>query len=245
MNHPVSCIVSLDEGPPFGQAELLDVLIPARVWSCRFDTALYQDADYPAAGVALPPAIAGSSIKRRGEYLAGRIVADRVLRDLGYPHFDLLPGADRAPAWPGEVQGALSHHTSRAVCIGWRRPQRDVTGLGIDIETLISGPRTLELWPGIITAQEHALFATVDLPFAACLTLAFSAKESLFKALYPTVQRYFDFLDVQVARLGDNRITLELLVELTPQLPAGMQLECGYAMVGDEVLTVLAIGSKP
>lgn len=243
MTHPVSFILSLEEGLPFGPADLLALISPARVWSCRFDIAFYQDDDYAAQGVMLPPPIAGSAVKRRGEYLAGRIVAGRVLRELGHRQFDLLPGEDRAPAWPEDVQGALTHHSTLAVCTGWRRPDRPVSGLGIDIETLINGPRTLELWPGIISVWEREYFATLDMPFAESLTLAFSAKESLFKALYPSVKRYFDFLDARVVRLAGNRITLELQVELTPSLPVGMLFECGYATLGDDVLTVLAFGN--
>ncbi|NDL65462.1 4'-phosphopantetheinyl transferase family protein [Acerihabitans arboris] len=241
MSHPVSCILSLEQGLPFGSADLLT--LPARAWCCRFDIAFYQDEDFAAQGVRLPLSIAGAAVKRRGEYLAGRIVAGRVLADLGYPRFDLLPGEDRAPAWPDTVQGALTHHATLAICIGWRRPARPVSGLGIDIETLINGPRTLELWPGIISVWEREYFATLDLPFAVSLTLAFSAKESLFKALYPLVNRYFDFLDARVVRLADNRITLELLVELTPALPVGRLFECGYAATEHDVLTVLAIGN--
>ncbi|HEY0209112.1 4'-phosphopantetheinyl transferase family protein [Acerihabitans sp.] len=243
MSDPVSCILSVDQGLPFGPADLLTLIAPARAWSCRFDIALYRNEDFAAQGVRLPPSIAGAAVKRRGEYLAGRIVAGRVLQDVGYPHFDLLAGEDRAPGWPDDVQGALTHHATLAVGIGWRRPDRRLSGLGIDIETLINGPRTLELWPGIISAWEHEYFATLPLPFTVALTLAFSAKESLFKALYPSVRRYFDFLDARVVRLAGNRITLELVVELTPDLPVGMLFECGYAVTDYDVLTVLAIGN--
>lgn len=244
MNHPASCMLSLHEGLPFGSDELLSLVAPARVWTCRFDIDRYQDEDFAAYGVRLPLSIGSAAVKRRGEYLAGRLVAKRVLNDLGVADFDLKPGEDRAPLWPETVQGALTHHSSLALCVGWRRPRRPVSGLGIDIESLITGPRTLELWPGIISAWEHDYFSTLPMPFAVSLTLAFSVKESLFKALYPLVSRYFDFLDARVVRLADNRITLELMVELTPSLPMGMQIECGYAHTQTDVLTLLAIGGE-
>ncbi len=243
MNPPVSSILSVAPGLPFGQAALAEGYAPAQVWYCRFDKTVYQDEDYLGHGIALPSAIAGSALKRRGEYLAGRIAADRVLTALGYPRFDLRPGEDRSPCWPQGIQGALTHHASLAICIGWSRPEREVAGLGIDIETLIGPPRGHDLWPGIISVEERAFFTTLPLPFATCLTLAFSAKESLFKALYPLISRYFDFLDSKVIYLRDNRITLELLVALAPNLPAGSRFECGYAVEGDDVLTVLSLGA--
>jgi len=243
MNPPVSCILSIEPGLPFGQAALAAGYAPAQVWHCRFDNTFYQDEDYRSQGIALPAAIAGSAVKRRGEYLAGRIAADRVLTALGHPGFDLRPGEDRTPVWPPGIQGALTHHGTLAIGIGWHRPQREVAGLGIDIETLIAAPRTHDLWPGIISVAERAFFATLPLSFATCLTLAFSAKECLFKTLYPLVLRYFDFLDARVVDMQDNHITLELLVALAPNLPAGSRFACGYAVEGEDVLTVLALGA--
>ncbi|MGL6523541.1 4'-phosphopantetheinyl transferase superfamily protein, partial [Aeromonas dhakensis] len=56
---------------------------------------------------------------------------------------------------------------------------------------------------------------------AEALTLIFSAKESLFKALYPRVGRYFDFLDARWLAMTEQTLTLELVDSLTPTLPAG------------------------
>ncbi|MEA9389073.1 4'-phosphopantetheinyl transferase superfamily protein [Acerihabitans sp. TG2] len=241
MNRTASCVLSVQPGLPFGQVELSARHALAHVWYCRFDNAFYHDEDYGRQGIALPSIIAGSAIKRRAEYLAGRIAADRVLTVLGYPRFDVQIGKDRTPCWPNGIQGALTHHANLALCIGWHRPPREISGLGIDIETVIDAPRTRDLWPGIISAGERAFFSTLPCSFATCLTLAFSAKESLFKALYPLVLRYFDFLDVQVVQLGDNHITLALLVTLTPALPAGTRFDCGYAVDENNVLTVLTL----
>ena len=61
------------------------------------------------------------------------------------------------------------------------------------------------------------------LPFNELLTLTFSAKESLFKALYPQVRCYFDFLDARMVAVDMQRQTfvLALLKTLTPNCPAG------------------------
>ncbi|SUI55146.1 Uncharacterised protein [Serratia marcescens] len=59
------------------------------------------------------------------------------------------------------------------------------------------------------------------LPFNELLTLTFSAKESLFKALYPQVRCYFDFLDARMVAVDTQRQTfvLALLKTLTPNCP--------------------------
>ncbi|HDX8597363.1 TPA: 4'-phosphopantetheinyl transferase superfamily protein, partial [Aeromonas dhakensis] len=82
-----------------------------------------------------------------------------------------------------------------------------------------------ELWPGIASGEEWGRLAaaarTVGLGRAEALTLIFSAKESLFKALYPRVGRYFDFLDARWLTMTEQTLTLELVGGLTPTLPAG------------------------
>ncbi|XBS68697.1 4'-phosphopantetheinyl transferase superfamily protein [Acerihabitans sp. KWT182] len=238
---PASYIQSLAEGPPFGLDLQRDTAAPLSIWHCRFDTLRYRDGEYAAHGIRLPPSIADAALKRRSEYLAGRVAAAQVLRALGAGAFQLSAGEDRAPRWPGNVQGSLSHNASLAVCIGRVRPRERISGLGIDVETLIADARAPDLWPGIISTEEHALLAATALSFAVALTLAFSAKESLYKALYPQVKRYFDFLDARVIGLTDKHIVLELVVELTPQLPAGMCFHCDYACSDAEVLTVMAV----
>lgn len=47
-------------------------------------------------------------------------------------------------------------------------------------------------------------------PFALALTLAFSAKESLFKALFPTARRYMGFDFSRVTALNQKTIALTL-----------------------------------
>ncbi|WP_213989866.1 4'-phosphopantetheinyl transferase superfamily protein [Sodalis sp. dw_96] len=241
---PASYLLSLAEGLPFGPADLIDPTLHLSIWHCRFDTLRYRDADYALHGIALPPSIADAARKRRSEYLAGRVVAAQVLRALGAGSFPLPAGKDRAPCWPEHLQGSLSHNATLAVCLGRRLPRQEVRGVGIDVETLIPDARATELWPGIISTEELHLLEGATLPFAVGLTLAFSAKESLFKALYPLVKRYFDFQDAKITQLTDRRIGLELTIELTPQLPAGMRFDCAYAVSSPEVLTILTVGRE-
>ncbi len=241
MNGQSPYLLLIEQGLPFGPPDLVQTLLPARVWHCSFDTLFYQDEEYLTRGIVLPQSIASASVKRRAEYLAGRILCDRLLTEFGYTGFGLLPGEDRAPCWPENLQGAISHHASTAVAIVGERTAHRLGGVGVDIETLIAPARALELWSGIITVAERQYLDTWSLPFAVSLTLAFSAKETLFKALYPRVLRYFDFLDAQVIDLTASHITLQLLVGLSGDVTAGMTFECAYAVHEQDVLTLLHI----
>nr|WP_259674725.1 4'-phosphopantetheinyl transferase superfamily protein [Pseudomonas fluorescens] len=79
-------------------------------------------------------------------------------------------------------------------------------------------------------------------PFEHMLTLAFSAKESLFKAVFPQVGRYFDF---DAARLVEvhwpsGRLVLRVTQDLSTSIRAGMLFEGYFQMWAGAVFTVIA-----
>jgi enterobactin synthetase component D len=73
------------------------------------------------------------------------------------------------------------------------------------------------------------------------LTLVFSAKESLFKALYPRVGRYFDFLDARWLTMTEQTLTFELKSALTPELSAGWHCTLHWQRLPGGVLTTLLL----
>lgn len=83
----------------------------------------------------------------------------------------------------------------------------------------------------------------VDMPFCQALTLSFFAKESLFKAIYPSVQHYFDFLDAQITVLNQAQQVFELQLQttLTPEFPTGRRFKGVYRMMADKVTTFLCL----
>ncbi len=194
---------------------------PGQVARCQFALADYRDDSFSEAGFALPDHLARAVPKRRAEYLAGRVLARQLLAPLGFADFTLARGEDRAPQWPPGIAGALSHNSHTALCAVHR--ESGLGGVGLDVETLLSVERAEELWSAIVSPAEREALLGETLPFNALLTLTFSAKESLFKALYPQVRCYFDFLDARMTAVDVQRQTfvLELLKTLTPHCPAG------------------------
>ncbi|MCW2482005.1 4'-phosphopantetheinyl transferase family protein, partial [Candidatus Symbiopectobacterium sp. NZEC135] len=86
----------------------------------------------------------------------------------------------------------------------------------------------------------------VDMPFCQAVTLSFSAKESLFKAIYPSVQHYFDFLDAQITVLNQAQQVFELQLQTTlaPEFPTGRRFRGVYRMMADKVTTFLCLESS-
>ena len=207
---------------------------PGQVARCQFALAEYRDDSFPEAEFALPDHLARAVPKRRAEYLAGRVLARQLLAPLGFADFTLARGEDRAPQWPTGIAGALSHNSHTALCAVHR--ESGLGGVGLDVETLLSVARAEELWSAIVSPAERETLLGQTLPFNELLTLTFSAKESLFKALYPQVRRYFDFLDARMVAVDAQRQTFELalLTTLTPHCCAGR-----FWREGDDVTTFI------
>lgn len=212
---------------------------PGQVARCHFTLAEYRDERFPEAGFALPDHLARAVPKRRAEYLAGRVLARQLLAPLGFVDFTLARGEDRAPQWPPGIAGALSHNSATALCAVHR--ESGLGGVGLDVETLLSDVRAEELWGAIVSAGEREALLREALPFNELLTLTFSAKESLFKALYPQVRCYFDFLDARMVAVDTQRQTfvLALLKTLTPNCPVGRRFNGRFWREGDDVTTFI------
>lgn len=214
---------------------------PGQVARCRFSLANYQDGCFDEAGMTLPDHLARAVPKRRAEYLAGRYLARALLAPLGFADFTLLRGEDRAPQWPPGIAGTLSHNADTALCAVHR--ENGLGGVGLDVETLIPRARAEELWGAIVSEVECDLLRDQPQAFNQLLTLVFSAKESLFKALYPQVRSYFDFLDARVVVMDPQQQTfeLELLKPLTPHCPVGRRFSGRYWQQGDDVTTFILL----
>jgi 4'-phosphopantetheinyl transferase EntD len=77
--------------------------------------------------------------------------------------------------------------------------------------------------------------------FEDAFTIIFSAKESLFKALYPSVGYYFDFLDVVVTGICNNTNSFNIMlnVDLTPELRAKTKFKGFFFQNNSEIITII------
>ncbi len=182
-------------------------------------------------GCDVPAALAGAVRRRQLDYLAGRRAARRALIRLTGHASEVGRGADGAPVWPPGVTGAISHSDGRAVALIGDATRH--AGLGIDLETIITRPG--EIASSVLTASEIRRLPADALH----LTIAFSAKESLFKALYPQVGRFFGFDAAEVILTERATGALRLCQPLGPW-PAGAEFAFGWRVLNGQVLTVLA-----
>lgn len=150
--------------------------------------------------------------KRKDEYVLGRMCASKAFENcLGLELLSLPSHKDRSPIWPIEVVGSIAHdknYVGAAVA-----KKSDLIGLGIDFEEM--GRTKMELSSHIRSNED--LKYHVDFSEEELLTLIFSTKESLYKALYPLVQKFFGFEDAALRsiNLDTGIFQIDLLTQLS------------------------------
>lgn len=182
----------------------------AHLLYCEFDTASFSDQYFADYGVDFPDEIKGSVLKRKAEFLAGRIVVKQALMALGLSvtQQQVSIAKDRSPVWPAGVRGSISHTTDFAVCCVASAARS--TFIGVDSELILSDSAAQSLAVQIHDTDELKLLTDAGLSAALATSLIFSAKESLFKALYPVVCCFFGFEKARVTRLDLQRSSLTL-----------------------------------
>ncbi|MES2313959.1 MAG: 4'-phosphopantetheinyl transferase superfamily protein [Pseudomonadota bacterium] len=200
-----------------------------------FDADESDDTHFSRFGIACPSSVARGVPKRRAEYLAGRRAAVAALTEAGVRAVDLAIGPSRAPAWPAGYTGSITHAARIAAAVALR--DGAVRGVGIDIERVVSASALDAIVQSVVdTSERHALDELahgLGLPMA--LTIAFSAKESFYKAAAATVGRVFDFgaLKIIRAQASAGTIEAETAEPLAPSLPAGMRFRLGFSLLDD------------
>ncbi len=205
----------------------------------RFDDSQFDPAVYEGHGIARPPAIAASVVRRQAEYFYGRLAASMALDLLGVDKRDIGNGAWREPLWPDGVIGSISHSAGLAAAVVADRESNRGCGIGIDIES-IAGIADEAALDGVMSAREHDRLRELGggWPHQALARLVFSAKESFFKASFATVGRHFDFDAIELVRGDMDRrvLAFRITAGLAPALPAGALREVHFAAVGDAAI---------
>ncbi|HIM69971.1 MAG TPA: 4'-phosphopantetheinyl transferase superfamily protein [Gammaproteobacteria bacterium] len=224
------------------------------VVSFKCDESL-KASDALAIGLPWPETIERSVSRRRAEFFFGRLAARHALESESPSLADgsVLIGSHHEPLWPATIIGSITHVAGLAgaavasTCT-WRF-------LGVDIERPVRGESQQALRALALNETELNLLHTVSpvqgkVDMDARVTQVFSAKESLYKAAFPTVRRFFDFSAAQlceyqvgVSKLGpEARLTLEMCEDVGGAFVAGSRwsVEVWPVLGTDASLSVLA-----
>lgn len=238
MHHP-HCCAPLQTTWPWPEP-LANVILVTTI----FDTQAFRDDDFTTSNLVCPETLRAAASKRKTEYLAGRVCAREALRlATGQPTVPDI-GDDRAPVWPAGSVGAITHGAGWAGALAASRGHYH--GLGLDVEQRLSDQRAERLVDQILTPEEKARHAAeLATGMGHLLTLIFSMKESLFKALYPIVQRRFYFQDAELVSWSkQGQATLRLLTELSPHWPRGRIVHAHFCEMDHRILSLVAIPAQ-
>jgi enterobactin synthetase component D len=205
---------------------------------CRYCAPAYHDTLFDELGILCPEQVRPAVRKRKAEYLAGRYLCRILLGERGLPTL-VANGSHRQPLWPAGWIGSVTHTYDTAVCC--LASQAAVNILGIDVERWLDADAAASIAPGIVNRDEEARFVG-PWPYREALTLAFSAKESLFKAVFPQVGAYFDFDCAEWigADHAAGTFSLRIAKTLTAAIPAGRLYRGYFEDWGDCLVTLIA-----
>lgn len=151
-----------------------------------------------AFGRALPEA-------RRAGWVGGRIALRAALAAVGVEAPEPMLSSPRgAPLLPSGTVGSVSHKRQIAVALCARAADPRAT-VGIDVEAL--RPLRADIAPRVLTPDELGGIPAGGPERDAAVLLRFSAKEAIYKALNPWVQRFVAFHEATVARAADGALT--------------------------------------
>lgn len=212
--------------------------IALRVYLLAFDIETFSFEAFAASGIACPPSVARSVSKRQAEFYFGRLAARQALEALGARVLDVGIGTSRQPLWPVGVIGSISHTRTDAAAVALRLGE--CSGVGIDLEP-IAGPDACAALSATVVDKDELIYleALADAwPISTLLTTVFSAKESLFKAAFGVVGRYFDFSAARVCLVDPEQgiIRLRLTETLCDAFVREQICEIGFCFIKQDVV---------
>lgn len=188
--------------------------------------------------VQVPEEIRRATTKRQSDYLAGRIAARHALERLtgrAIPSPARLPSG--APRWPAGVVGSISHGEGVAVAVAAGAAIHPA--VGVDVQGILKPEQFRTLRSRILAEHASTPAGWKDEVF---LTLGFSAKESLFKALSADVAAPFGFDCAHLTGVSPTARLFELRLTktLARQWAAGRNFAGRYHVTDQWLMTLIA-----
>ncbi len=211
--------------------------LPIDVKLCRFSVGHYHDKLFQHFNIPFPEVLLNAVEKRKAEFLAARVLAKRFLREHGAQGFQLVSDRYRCPLWPEHLVGSISHSHGLAVCtVG---SSTKLLGLGIDIERVFQLQLYRQIKAQLFESEEIGWLENSGLDLTVAATIVFSAKESIFKALYPHVRKYFDFSAARTINIDPAKQIVEfrLTTSLSETIDVNTKMIAYYVISGDCIVT--------
>lgn len=150
--------------------------------------------------------------RRKAEYIAGRFCALKILNSLDIACENISSNEDRTPIWPPNILGSITH-SENYVSVSITN-NSSILGIGRDSEFIFPKMTAEKVKPIII--QDDELELINGLKKEEFLSLIYSAKESFYKAVYPSTKKPFYFDDVSILEINDSYFKIKAKKNLGP-----------------------------
>jgi enterobactin synthetase component D len=219
--------------------------------TCNHNWQHYNQNCYTRYGIQQPKELAKATAKRHCEFIAGRYCASQAIKNLAQPpnstsETQILIQPDRSPLWPQSIVGSISHSGKRAVAVAGNAQR--YSGLGIDCESLLTESLAAEITDLVLHPLDRGLLlnrpSQQELNRGFLVTLAFSAKESLFKALSPSFTNIKGFHDFSIRHISGEELILSPTKKLSSSLSTATEFRVSYVKQADFIVTRAIITVK-
>ncbi len=140
----------------------------------------------------------GYSNKRLSEFLAGRICVLKALEGL-VSRTDILPvGKNKMPIWPPGITGSITHTEDKVSAVVL--PSNHNLSIGLDLENIFNNNIAEELEAEVLLGRERKYLKLNN--YSKIITLIYSAKEAVFKAVNNFGFPFLDFKEIELTSLN-------------------------------------------
>lgn len=205
---------------------------------CQFNSNHYRNEFFGKIMGVCSARLRTRRMERQAEFIAGRYLASRMLLEKGIDNKHVGRGCHGEPLWPLGFTGSISHTSNQVVCA--LACKSDIRYLGLDIEPTLTSPMAGEIEGLVINPDEKALAIDNGILPAQLVSMAFSAKESLFKAVSHEAGTGFGFDSARVVGFHGTGLTLELSTGISSSLPKGRRFDCFVGQHRECILALIA-----
>lgn len=184
----------------------------------------------------VPYQLKNSSLKRQNDFLLGRKAASFALKSLN-PKIEnyVGMGSKGLPIWPDGITGSISH--CEGLAIAAVASKKHMRSIGIDIELRSSEPMLSDIAHMILSPIERD--ETLD---PTSLLMKFSAKESVYKCIFPIIKKFIDFNECTIDDKKNGYFTPRISNEVLTKTDLDVM---GLYRIGPEhIITLSWIGQK-
>ena len=156
----------------------------------------------------LPDDLLDANPKRQLDFLSGRTASQYALNKIS----DDLKicnslSATGIPVFPNHIVGSISH--TKEYVIALLGLKTDFLSIGCDIETIVPLNRANKLKHKILTETDLKILnqAQSDKSFNEIFSAVFSAKEAIYKCVFPLYKKFFGFHDFHLTNINTEQLT--------------------------------------